>query len=48
MKNYFRVNVSKYVQEKNFDVVRLVSLDNPKVTESEHNIVIEIIRNCFE
>ena len=30
MKEYFKVNVSKYVSEKNFDVVRPASLSNPK------------------
>lgn len=30
MKEYFRVNVSKYVEGKNFDVVRPASLNNPK------------------
>lgn len=30
MKEYFRVNVSRYVQGKNFDVVRPASLNNPK------------------
>lgn len=30
MKEYFRVNVRKYVDEKNFDVVRPASLNNPK------------------
>lgn len=30
MKEYFRINVSKYVKDKNFDVVRPASLNNPK------------------
>ena len=30
MKEYFRVNASKYIPEKNFDVVRPASLNNPK------------------
>ena len=30
MKEFFRVNVSKYVQGKSFDVVRPASLNNPK------------------
>ena len=30
MKEYFKVNVSKYVEGKNFDVVRPASLNNPK------------------
>ena len=30
MKEYFRVNVSKYVADKHFDVVRPASLNNPK------------------
>lgn len=30
MKEYFRVNASKYVSGKNFDVVRPASLNNPK------------------
>ena len=30
MKEYFRVNVSKYVSDKNFDVIRPASLSNPK------------------
>lgn len=30
MKEYFRVNVSKYVEGKNFDVVRPASINNPK------------------
>ncbi len=30
MKEYFKVNVSKYVPEKGFDVVRPASLNNPK------------------
>ena len=30
MKEYFKVNVSKYVENKNFDVVRPASLNNPK------------------
>ena len=30
MKEYFRVNVSKYVSDKYFDVVRPASLNNPK------------------
>ena len=30
MKEYFRVNVSRYVTGKNFDVVRPASLNNPK------------------
>lgn len=30
MKEYFRVNVGKYVEGKNFDVVRPASLNNPK------------------
>ena len=30
MKDYFRVNASKYVPGKNFDVVRPASLNNPK------------------
>lgn len=30
MKEYFRINVSKYVPERDFDVVRPASLNNPK------------------
>ena len=30
MKEYFRVNVNKYVKDKTFDVVRPASLDKPK------------------
>ena len=30
MKEYFKVNVSKYVPGKSFDVVRPASLNNPK------------------
>ena len=30
MKEYFRVNVSRYVTGKDFDVVRPASLNNPK------------------
>ena len=30
MKEYFRINVSRYVDGKDFDVVRPASLDNPK------------------
>jgi len=30
MKEYFKVNVSKYVNDKDFDVVRPASLNNPK------------------
>lgn len=30
MKEYFRVNVNKYVNDRNFDVVRPASLNNPK------------------
>lgn len=43
LREYFRVNVSKYTDRKNFDVVRPASLNNPK-----DNAVMFITKNNME